>query len=109
MIKEIVVDDDEYRADAKTQGRRVLRIANALIERVTALISLRDGPEDGEVRDLERLLLRLHHVSHAFSDAAPNHVEQAEGLPLLYLERVILLTLCISWLGLITCRVLDEL
>ena len=89
LVQILVVNDYENWANAKFHRSDALRVGETLVERVPALIRLKDWAEDGEILYLNGLLLLLDHVPDALSDATPDHVEEAESLALRDFELVL--------------------
>ena len=82
LIEEFVVDHQEDWAETELESLLSLGVSEALVERITTLITLKDWSENGEVADFNGLALLLHHVAKALGQATPDHVEELQGLSL---------------------------
>ena len=112
LVEEVIVDHKEDWAQSKVLSLNALGICKSLVEGIAALVALKDGSKDGEVGDLDCFALLLHHVAHALGKAAPDHVEELQGLSLSGLERVCRLGLGSSSFTAGVCgrgRILNEL
>lgn len=88
LVEEVIVENDEDWADAKFHRSSSLCVRKALVKRVPPLVCLKDWSKNSEVRDFNRFFLLLHHIPNAFCNAAPNHVEETQGLALAHFKGI---------------------
>ena len=88
LVKKVIIYDDKDGTQAQFQSCNPLCVREALVQRVSPLVRLKDRTKDGKVGDLYGFLLLLNHVSNAFCNATPDHVEETECLALCHLKRI---------------------
>ena len=82
LIQKVITDDHKDWTYAKFHSLHTLCISKALIKRISSLVWFVYWAKNSEILNLYCLLLLLHHVSNAFCNATPDHLEEAKGLAL---------------------------